>query len=78
MASSQVRERSRSAAQRYVSGDREAARRAFGELAFEALETVSPEASPRRADRRPGVGFATGVLVGATLSVWLRRWLRRR
>ena len=78
MASSQVRERSRSVAQQYVSGDRAEARRELGELAFEALENVFPEASQKQSEPRAGAGFAMGVLVGATVTVWLLRRLRNR
>lgn len=81
MQSQNVKEKTRDAAREYRRGDTEAARKELGELAFDALGEVFPEAEQSRTTRRSGGGFFAGVLVGAVVALWLRRQLtggRRR
>lgn len=75
MRSQQVKQKTRDAAREYQRGDKEAARKELGELAFDALGNVFPEAERRRTTRRSGAGFFAGVLVGAVVALVLRRQL---
>lgn len=76
MRSTQVKQKTRDAAKEYQRGDKEAARRQLGELAFDALGEVFPEAERSRTTRRSGAGFFAGVVVGAVAALWLRRQLK--
>lgn len=82
METNTVKRKSKSAAQEYVGGDVEAARKELGDLAFEALGEVFPEAerSPSSVQRsaEPGAGFLVGVVVGAVLTFWLTQQLGGR
>jgi hypothetical protein len=73
MESHHVTQKTRDIAREYRRGDREAARKELGELAFDALGEVFPEAEQSRTARRSGSGFFAGVVVGAALALWLSR-----
>lgn len=78
MQSQKVKQKTRDAAREYQRGDTEAAREELGELAFDALSSVFPEAAERRTARRSGSGFVTGVVVGAVVALLLRRQITRQ
>jgi len=68
-----VKRKSLDAAREYQRGDREAAKKELGDLAFDALGEVFPEAARTRTRRQSGGGFFAGALVGAVVALWLRR-----
>lgn len=76
MRSQQVKQTTRDAARKYQRGEREEAKRELGELAFDVLEDVFPEAERSRSTRRSGTGFAAGVVVGAAAALLYRRLTR--